>query len=342
MRHSTIVFSAALLSALACSKSASEPQLVYFDAGPSFVDGGPVGESDAGVDAGPCPGETMCAGGCVDTGSDPANCGGCGLACSTGTLCQAGSCGCPGGETLCGAFCVDTTIDTGNCGGCGTSCVSGASCNDGGCACPANASTTCDGECVDIQTSPNDCGGCGTRCPAGSSCVDAGCACPSPNNAICSNVCTDNETDPNNCGSCGAICTGTCAGGVCIAVLGSGYRHAAGITVDAQNVYWAAEGNQTSVGGGVFYAALDGGGVTTVYSAQVNEGPWGIAVDSTNVYWTDSADGTLNMSPIASPSPSKLLSGLSDPGELRISAGILYYSRVWRRKGPRLRYRHEQ
>ena len=58
--------------------------------------GGPAGDSGAGTDTGPAGcgiGETNCSGGCVDTRSDLAHCGGCGLACAGGEVCSGSRCG---------------------------------------------------------------------------------------------------------------------------------------------------------------------------------------------------------------------------------------------------------
>src|SRR5207253_1518428 len=38
------------------------------------------------------PGETLCSGVCVNESSDPNNCGGCGVVCTTGRVCTSGTC----------------------------------------------------------------------------------------------------------------------------------------------------------------------------------------------------------------------------------------------------------
>jgi hypothetical protein len=89
MRARTIAVSLALAGAAAvaivgaCGSGSSQ----------SF--GPPPPAGDSGADQGgpvSCPGSTLCGGTCVDTTTDPANCGGCGHACTGGGLCCGGVC----------------------------------------------------------------------------------------------------------------------------------------------------------------------------------------------------------------------------------------------------------
>src|SRR6185437_8749975 len=62
-----------------------------------------------------------CGDACVDVGSDPSNCGGCGVACAAGATCVEAQCiaTCAVGQTRCATGCVDVSSDVANCGGCG-------------------------------------------------------------------------------------------------------------------------------------------------------------------------------------------------------------------------------
>ena len=77
--------------------------------------------SDRGCDGGAC-----CAGRCLDTSSDPLNCGGC-----TGP--DAGMFTCGDGGACCGGRCANTADDSQNCGGCNRACGDGGSCRAGTC-----------------------------------------------------------------------------------------------------------------------------------------------------------------------------------------------------------------
>lgn len=128
-----------------------------------------------------CPaGESPCGGACVALGSDPANCGACGVACGALALCAAGSCECAPGATSCGAACVDLKSSPANCGACGAACggatpacatTTGTACVA---ACPAGLDD-CSGACVDLQADRLHCGGCGISCAAGQACRDGAC-----------------------------------------------------------------------------------------------------------------------------------------------------------------------
>ena len=198
-------------------------------------------------------GKTSCGGTCVDTQSDPNNCGACGTVCPANQSCIAGAClqtGCPAGQVSCSADkadCADLSRDPNNCGACGTACAAdegccagvclsllnesncGAcgvvcaqdrSCENGKCvaanACPDG--TVCGGVCTDLTSDPNNCGACGTTCAAGQACLNGACTAACPNGQqVCGQVCVDITADPNNCGDCGIACgdNQTCINFVC-------------------------------------------------------------------------------------------------------------------------------
>ncbi len=88
----------------------------------------------AGLCVAPCA-HTFCGSACVDTQTDPNNCGACGTECPPGDTCTAGVCTsastCNG--IMCGSACVDTQTDPNNCGLCGDVCPSGGKCVAGAC-----------------------------------------------------------------------------------------------------------------------------------------------------------------------------------------------------------------
>ena len=160
---------------------------------------------------GGCPGsQEMCGSTCVDTSTDPMNCGVCGNACPSGQSCTSGTCACASGQVLCSGMCVDTQTSATNCGACGTACPTGQSCAAGRCAVPCAAPRSVCGAgasmaCVDTQSDSMNCGSCGTACAAGQSCVAGACTCPMGENA-CSGMCVNTQTDAANCGGCGMAC----------------------------------------------------------------------------------------------------------------------------------------
>ena len=151
---------------------------------PSTTTGGDdvvVPDVCAGADCLECAAhESVCDDACVDTATDPAHCGGCGVACGSGESCEAGACvtECATGTVACGGACVDVESDVSHCGGCGVACGSGETCFAGGCtAACAPSEARCDGACVDVTSSFANCGACGASCGDGSTCNGGACAC---------------------------------------------------------------------------------------------------------------------------------------------------------------------
>lgn len=81
-----------------------------------------------------CPAaQSFCDAQCVDTQSDPANCGECGVSCGAQQSCNGGACTCDDGKTPCGTRCSDFQTDAQNCGGCGLACSQNQACSAGKC-----------------------------------------------------------------------------------------------------------------------------------------------------------------------------------------------------------------
>ena len=205
-------------------------------------DTGPSGKSDgAGKDAPTTcgAGTTTCAGGCVDLGKDPGNCGACGKACAASEVCSSGLCApvCGGGTTKCGSSCADLTRDSSNCGSCGHGCLAGETCTAGSCAvvCPSGT-TKCGAACVDLAKDPGNCGACGTACGGATVCVGGACSVVCGGGTTkCGSSCVDTATDPANCGGCGVKCGGctSCSAGACAgAVTPLGFPASASTTRD--------------------------------------------------------------------------------------------------------------
>ncbi|MDP3275961.1 MAG: hypothetical protein Q8Q09_12245 [Deltaproteobacteria bacterium] len=216
-----------------------------------------AGASDAGVDSntavadvvrpsdGGCGGgRILCAGACVDVGSDIAHCGACGRACrpnpNSRAVCEAGSCTqlCLTGFADCDALAtngceVNLGSNSAHCGRCGQACVfanSAPVCSGGACAagtCLAGFGN-CDGNaangCETAINSSDHCGGCGVRCAGATPVCDVGRGMCSSGcggaDMRCGSSCVNTTTDTAHCGGCDRRCTVSngvpgCAAGVC-------------------------------------------------------------------------------------------------------------------------------
>ena len=181
---------------------------------------------------------------CVDTETDPRNCGRCGndctalpgvepsrVTCERGVCnlrnaCQPGRLNCTGNPNL---GCETAVTSTRLCGSCVTGCSeptpvcapmtgapTGYGCSSG---CLAPLTARCNGVCVNTDTDRNHCGACGNVCPTTSvangttSCVMGACALAcNAGYGNCdgntANGCEARTTnDVNNCGMCGNRCT---------------------------------------------------------------------------------------------------------------------------------------
>jgi hypothetical protein len=197
----------------------------------------------------------------VNTLADGANCGGCGIVCSTSdpnatAVCLAGTCGsaCNIGFTLCNGVCVNEQSDALNCGGCGVVCTSSdpnaaVACSAGQCATACDSGfTQCSGSCVDEQSDPANCGTCGNACPSGpnstATCAQAACG------LTCSTGFADCDQDPtngcevdttssaNDCGTCGMACpavmnaASVCVSSSCAYQCDVGFADCNGLAID--------------------------------------------------------------------------------------------------------------
>ena len=131
--------------------------------------------------------------GCVNTNTDPGNCGSIYNDCLGGT-CSSGTCTCQHPDnTSCGnGTCLDS--DTYNCGSCGKACAQGKICISGSCVAGPSDPTSCNVS---------------RTCPGSAMCSRGLCQC---NSGI--------YNDNNNCGGCGNACNSdqTCSAGTCVAV----------------------------------------------------------------------------------------------------------------------------
>src|SRR6266851_2008797 len=159
------------------------------------------------------PGLTLCHGKCVNTKTDPKNCGVCGTACVSG-LCVNGLC-CPPGAINCKNSCCDGTCLNGNtC--CPTSRVCGSICCPAGMICQG-------GMCVTPTCPDGNCTGCAPFfSPFCNSTVPCFCYQTTDSNCGCGlNVACAGAQHCGSCGDCpsGSFCainTGCGAQGICI------------------------------------------------------------------------------------------------------------------------------
>jgi hypothetical protein len=219
------------------------------------------GAGDVGSSGASCSGGTVCNGGscqvscpvsqvncggtCVDPQTSRAHCGAsgacgdgdsgsAGAACTSGTVCNGGSCqvSCPVSQVNCGGTCVDPQTSRAHCGasgacgagdsgGAGIACSSGNVCNGGTCqvSCPG-LQINCGGICVDPQTSRANCGASGACGVGGSGSAGAACAsgkvCSAGSCQVscslsqvnCGGTCVDPQTSRTHCGASGACGVG--------------------------------------------------------------------------------------------------------------------------------------
>ncbi|MDP3275485.1 MAG: MXAN_6577-like cysteine-rich protein [Deltaproteobacteria bacterium] len=199
--------------------------------------------------------ELLCGSRCINTQSDPRNCGSCDNACPGTSVCTDGRCvpTCPSSQRACGNECVTLASDARHCGACGSACPSGQLCSRGACSlvCDprltvcggANADAGADAAagptlCVDLQTDANHCGACNTACAAGQNCVSGACVTPCAlGQMMCGGACVSVASNPMHCGRCGAACAAgqDCVAGMCRSGCPTGQLSCMSGCADAQN-----------------------------------------------------------------------------------------------------------
>jgi hypothetical protein len=204
------------------------------------------------------------ANGCeVNTTSNPANCGGCGMGCTipngvagcAGSMCTVGSCaqGYDDCDHQVANGCeVHTGVDTANCGTCGNVCnlanatqqCTNGTCTVGGCT-PGHQNCDnlpADGCEVDTNNDPLNCGACNHQCFVANGvagCSAGQCTVASCNSGFgdCNNLsqdgCETNLTNSlGNCGTCGNNCQTSCTTNVTGSTCNSGSCQITGCTAN--------------------------------------------------------------------------------------------------------------
>ena len=125
----------------------------------SGTGGGPgaAGTTGSGGGAGTisCSGGQMaCSGGCIDTSADSNNCGGCGIPCLGGHVCQSSVCVCGSGTMECNGSCVAS--DATHCGTCTNVCQNGQLCSGGQCTSMCTGTTCGTACCTGTQVCMNN------------------------------------------------------------------------------------------------------------------------------------------------------------------------------------------
>jgi hypothetical protein len=152
----------------------------------------------------------------IDSDTDDANCGMCGMMCGLGASCGTGACACTPPLVMGTSSCVDLSRDPENCGMLAMACAATQACSGSTCVCRPGLVDDGMGGCVDTNIDPLNCGSVGNDC-GGNVCRDGTCRASCGPLTQCGDACTDLSGDVFNCGACGNACsvTQTCSGGMC-------------------------------------------------------------------------------------------------------------------------------
>ncbi len=265
-----------------------------------------------------CVAANTCDGGCVDTLTDPANCGSCGNACPVDASCTGSKCVCPGTKVLCGSVCVDNAVDADNCGACGHSCQGGmcvtSMCQPLTLASGQNGPT---GIAVDATSVywANAAGGTVTKVSInGGSPVQLASGQTTPRG-----IAVDTTSVYWGPYVPGGTVAKVPLGGGNPTQLASAQGSPDGIAVDTTSIYWA------NAGGATIMKAPIGGGAPVQLATGQNE-PRGIALDATSVYWTTYIGGTIMKVPTNGGSTIQLASGQNAPTGIAVDATNVYWT----------------
>ncbi|HKU41290.1 MAG TPA: hypothetical protein VJR89_24170 [Polyangiales bacterium] len=181
----------------------------------SAADGG---GRDSGPEPTTCENGSLCDDACVDTATDPSNCGSCGRQCPSSqhgrATCNAGQCAfeCASGYADCDDGCYATAGDPKHCGSCDNSCTpppgGNVTCEAGRCVVRCQPGfTLCDNQCVRTDVDFGHCGRCETSCGDDQRCSEGQCvlSCPSGTRE-CARSCVDVQREVEHCGACGQAC----------------------------------------------------------------------------------------------------------------------------------------